>query len=125
MSRILIIEDEKPLRDAFSLLLTSVGHEVDLAENGKAGLNQLAKHKPDLVILDMLMPVMDGRGFLEAAKGTAALDGSKVLILSNLSDPVSVKDIEEFQLGRPVLKSELSPVELVKVVDKELNKVKE
>lgn len=120
MSRILIIEDEKLLRDAFALLLTSVGHQVELAENGKVGLEKVKQTPPNLIILDMLMPVMDGLQFLKAADNIQDFSKINLIILSNLSDPVQPKYMQKFKLTKPLLKSELSPVELVKVVDEAL-----
>lgn len=110
------------LRDAFALLLTSVGHKIELAENGRVGLKQTEQARPDLIILDMLMPVMDGLQFLKAAAKLSDFSKVKILVMSNLSDPVKPADIKKYNLAKPLLKSELSPVELVKVVDKTLQR---
>ena len=83
MKRILIVEDEKPLREAFAFLLTQEGYEVELAENGKVALKKLAAFRPDLILLDMLMPVMNGLEFLRAARLPSAFPVTKTLLLSN------------------------------------------
>ncbi len=60
MKKILIVEDDESQRLLYGDELAEAGYEVILADNGKAGLEQLDRAKPDLVILDIVMPVMDG-----------------------------------------------------------------
>lgn len=64
--QILVIEDDDSIRDALEELFSSEGFSVAVAENGSIGLQALASAKPCLVLLDLMMPVMDGRGFLRA-----------------------------------------------------------
>ena len=124
MQRILIIEDEKPLREAFAFLLKSEGFEVDWAENGKAALPKLAKFKPDLLLLDMLMPVMDGMTFLREVRLPLKYPKVKTLMLSNLSDAITFDDAHEYGVTSSVLKADLSPAQLVEVVKKILSSSK-
>lgn len=124
MKRILIIEDEKPLREAFAFLLKSEGYQVALAENGKLALEKLPTFRPDLILLDMLMPVMDGKAFLHKAKLPQMYPGVKTLLLSNLSDAISFDDAHVFGVTKSVLKADLSPSQLVEVVKKTLSSSK-
>ncbi|HEY1835282.1 MAG TPA: response regulator [Candidatus Saccharimonadales bacterium] len=115
--RILIIEDEQPLREAFALLLTSEGYEVAVAENGKVGLDKLSTFTPDVVLLDLLMPVMNGVEFLKAVnKRRRAKPRYKTLVLSNLSDPMTHEDIEGYRVAGVAMKADLSPTELADIV---------
>jgi CheY-like chemotaxis protein len=116
--RILIIEDEKPLREAFAFLLESEGFVVALAENGKIGLQKLTDFRPDLILLDMLMPVMNGQEFLEAAQLSQSATAVRVLMLSNLSDPITIDDALVYGVTDSVLKADLSPAELAAKVKK-------
>lgn len=120
MKRILIIEDEKPLRDAFAFLLQSQGFTVDFAENGKIGLEKLRHFKPDLILLDMLMPVMNGQEFLEQANLARQHPHIRTLMLSNLSDPITFDDAHLQGVTDSILKADLSPDELVGVVKRML-----
>ncbi|MGZ3669494.1 MAG: response regulator transcription factor, partial [Bdellovibrionota bacterium] len=61
--QILVIEDDDSIRDALEELFSSEGYSVAVADNGSSGLTALAASKPCLVLLDLMMPVMDGRGF--------------------------------------------------------------
>ena len=124
MQRILIIEDEKPLREAFTYLLKSEGFEVESAENGKVALPKLVAFQPDLLLLDMLMPVMDGMSFLREARLPVNHPKVKTLMLSNLSDAITFDDAHEYGVTTSVLKADLSPSQLVDVVKKTLSSSK-
>jgi two-component system response regulator MprA len=58
--RILVVDDDRSLRDALRRALTLAGYEVDLAESGQEGLSRIAAGEPDAVVLDVGMPGMDG-----------------------------------------------------------------
>jgi len=120
MKRILIIEDEKPLRDAFAFLLKSEGYRVAFAENGKVALVKLETFKPDLLLLDMLMPIMDGMTFLREANLPATHPHAKTLLLSNLSDAITFDDAHLYGVTDSLLKADLSPEQLAAVVKKML-----
>lgn len=119
--RILIIEDEKPLREAFAFLLTSEGFEVDMAENGQIGLERLRAFKPHLILLDMLMPLMNGEEFLKLANLKELRPAPKTIMLSNLSDAITLEDAEEYGVADSLLKADLSPSELAARIKSTLN----
>lgn len=68
MAKILIIDDELKLRETIGELLSIVGYDVIEAQNGKEGLEKVQEHKPDLILCDIMMPILDGYGFLEQHK---------------------------------------------------------
>ena len=119
--RVLIIEDEKPLRDAFAYLLQSEGFAVEIAENGKVALKKLKAFKPNLLLLDMLMPVMNGEEFLRQADLATAYPKTKTVMLSNLSDAISIEDASVYGVTNSILKADLSPVQLAAMVKKMLS----
>jgi len=114
--KILIVEDEPLLRKAFEFLLVSEGYNVKTAKDGKLGLSMLKKYEPDVVLLDMLMPVMNGMDFLENSHVSSNLPNCKIIVLSNLSDTVQLKDVKKYNVTKILLKANLSPVELVNEV---------
>ncbi len=74
--KILVIEDQAPMRRNIALLLEIAGYEVFVAENGCTGIDSARKHRPDLVICDVMMPEVDGHGVVQALradKGTATI----------------------------------------------------
>lgn len=117
-TRVLIIEDEHLLRQAFEYLLKSEGFNVRSARDGKAGQVVLKKFKPDIILLDMLMPVMNGMDFLENAHVEQMVPDCKVIILSNLSDTVQIRDVKKYNVVKILLKANLAPKELVAEVRK-------
>jgi DNA-binding response OmpR family regulator len=119
--RILIVEDEKPLREAFAFLLKSEGFVVDMAENGKVALAKLRSFKPHLLLLDMLMPVMSGEEFLKRAQLATTHPHVKTLMLSNLSDAISLEDASAYGVNDSILKADLSPKQLAAKVKKMLS----
>lgn len=115
MKKALIIEDEKPLRDVYALILETAGFEVSVAENGKIGIKKLKTFKPDLIILDMLMPIMDGLGFLKSGDLLSKYPNTKTIVVSNLSDPISETDSKKYGVVHSFLKTELAPADLARI----------
>lgn len=114
--KVLIVEDEFILRAAYKSVLTQAGFTVSEAADGKEALTRLAADPPDLILLDILMPVMDGISFLKQAKIRDRYPGTKVIAFSNLSDQQKVERMLRLGANRHVLKSSLSPRQLVVLV---------
>lgn len=71
MSRILIIEDQAPMRRNLALMLQLEGHEVLTAEDGRKGVELALAHEPELILCDVMMPEMDGHGVIQTLRGDA------------------------------------------------------
>jgi two-component system, chemotaxis family, chemotaxis protein CheY len=83
LARVLVIEDELVLGQIMTDLLTDEGHEPRLARNGREGLHSLRTWKPDVILLDLMMPVMDGWAFRAAQRRLSPdLAGVPVIVLS-------------------------------------------
>ncbi|HTC95495.1 MAG TPA: response regulator [Terriglobales bacterium] len=82
MKRILVVEDDAALREMIHDTLEVLGYEVDLAENGEQVLPRLAGNLPDLVLLDIQIPVFDGFSVLKRIRQTPQLAALKVVALS-------------------------------------------
>lgn len=113
--KILIVEDEPALQDAYKTILSMQGYEVDTASNGMQASKKIAQYDPDIMLLDIFMPIMDGKTFLQNFD-KAQHKELTIIVSSNLSD----RDIEKemLQLGADafVLKSDMSPTDLVELV---------
>lgn len=68
---VLVVDDDPDIRGALQLLLTQAGFDVSLANNGREALRQVQAARPDLIVLDLMMPEMDGWEFLAAARPVA------------------------------------------------------
>lgn len=84
---ILVVDDEADFREIFSAKLGTAGFRVETAENGQAALEKMRNTKPDLVLMDVKMPVMDGASAVLAIKADPALKDVKVAFLTSLGDP--------------------------------------
>ena len=92
MTKILLIENEEFLRKLYSEFLSMSKYEVDTAENGKEGFAKLEKFVPELIILDIKMPVMDGPEFLREIKKNIKLRDIPIIILTGVSEYVYIKE---------------------------------
>lgn len=112
---ILIVEDEIVLQDVYKLVLGSQGHIIYTANNGAEGLQQLRKIQPDIVLLDVFMPVMDGREFLRNID-IAEYPKTTFIVYSNLSDSNTETEMLELGAHKFVLKSSMTPHDLITLV---------
>ena len=86
MRTVLLVEDEFGIADVLASVLEDEGYRVVTAGNGRRGLEHLAEVKPDLVVLDFMMPVMDGAAMGRAIRGDPAHDGIPIIMMSALSE---------------------------------------
>jgi CheY-like chemotaxis protein len=83
--KILVVEDDEVTQRLFKRILERNGYDVATADNGQEALDVVAREQPHLVLLDLMMPVMDGFGFLQALRD-AAVSGLPVIVTSALAD---------------------------------------
>lgn len=83
MSRILIVEDEDVMADMLRDVLVAEGHEVFEAYNGEDGLRLLEEKRPEVVLLDLMLPILDGPGFLAAMNKNPTFDGTPVIAMTS------------------------------------------
>ncbi|GHG78524.1 response regulator [Comamonas sp. JC664] len=82
MKRLLIVDDELAIVEALQDILSVEGYDIVTAFNGAEGLHRMADLRPDLVLLDLMMPVMDGREMLRRMREDAGLQGIPVVVMS-------------------------------------------
>ncbi|MEO6761735.1 MAG: response regulator [Candidatus Saccharimonadales bacterium] len=117
---VLIVEDETALNQAYTTILKSRNIKVESSYNGLEALEKVADHRPDVILLDLRMPKMNGLEFLKEFSKTKQASQTKVIIFSNYDEQ---KEIDEaFSLGanRYMLKSWTSPSELIKLIESSL-----
>lgn len=96
MAKILLIEDEEALQKALSKSLEMENYTVISAYDGKTGLEAARKEKPDLILLDLILPQMDGFEVLRELKKSPETKDIPVIILTNLEQSQSVEKTIEF-----------------------------
>jgi two-component system response regulator ArlR len=112
--RILIIEDEKPLAHALELKMTHEGYETFVANTGEMGLKEASTGKYDLVLLDLILPGIDGFTILSELKNKKAK--TVVIILSNLGQDEDRKKAQDYGVKDYLVKSNVPLSDIVKVV---------
>lgn len=117
MARILIVEDDHDLNYAYRMILTKEKHQVECAYNGDEALEALQSFTPDLILLDLLMPVKSGVEFLQEYDVIRRYKQVKVLIFTNLEYASEIH--EAFKLGADqcVIKAWTAPQGLIKIVN--------
>jgi len=113
---VLIVEDERILREAYCKILGQEGFRVLVAADGAEALEVLDDVSPDLILLDMLMPHMDGLTFLERADLQTRHPQVKVIAFSNLSNQQGLNAMMHKGATMQLLKSSLSPRQLAAIV---------
>ncbi len=86
MPMVLVVDDDHDIREAIAAALTLDGYRVSTARNGKFALEQAHAHRPDLIVLDFMMPVMNGWQFMEAQRGDPELAAIPVVVETAVPD---------------------------------------
>ena len=120
MRKILLVEDDPTLREVYHLVRSTEPYEIIVASNGKEALDKCAQNKFDLILLDLMMPVLDGVGFLKEFVGERSAPPTKVIVLSNLSSGNELTQAMSYGVQKSVLKADLSPRQLLAAVRYEL-----
>jgi DNA-binding response OmpR family regulator len=120
LKKVLIVEDDAMLRNVYEIIVAREGYVVEVARDGSEGLRKLGSFQPDLVLLDMLMPIKSGLQFLKEAKMKLHYPKTSVLILSNLSASDTVNEALRLGAKEHFIKSNLLPKDLVEAVKKYL-----
>jgi CheY-like chemotaxis protein len=110
--RVLVVEDEQDLRDGLAEVLRDEGHEVETAENGAEGLDRARQFRPEVILLDLMMPVMNGWQFLESQQLDPALSRIPVIVVSAAARVAAGKTVVE-HLSKP-----FNVVQLLSVVER-------
>lgn len=119
--KILIVEDEAPLRNAISDILSFEGFTVFQAKNGQEGLDTALVEHPDLILLDLMMPVMDGLTMLEKLRTEPTYgEQAAVILLTNINDPEKVAQATEAGSYDFLVKSDWNIEDVVKKIKSRL-----
>lgn len=119
--RILVVEDEKALSHALNIKLSAEGYEVTIVEDGKEASEILEKEKFDLILLDIIMPKMDGFNLLMYMKGSGNTD-TPVMVLSNLGQEEDIEKAKSLGATEYLVKANAPFARIVAKVGEILNK---
>ncbi len=120
MKKILIIEDDTAMSGALSERLKAEGFEVSLALDGEAGLKLLETLRPDLVLLDLVLPRKTGFEILSELKKRKESANIPILVLTNLESPFDIERALKFGVKGYLVKANYSLSEIVKKIEQVL-----
>lgn len=118
--KIAIIEDDQAISQMYRIKFEAEGYEVETAENGKLGLELAENMKPDIVLLDLMMPEMTGDEMLIRMRKTDWGANIKVIILTNMGEQEAPEIIKTLDVRRFILKAEMTPRQVAEMVKTEL-----
>jgi len=118
---ILIVEDESALNEAYQLILKQAGYNIATAFNGNEALEIIKKFDPDIILLDLRMPHMDGVEFLRHYKLKEKHPNVKVIIFSNYDMQKEIDEAYKLGAHRYILKTWASPKELLQIIQSTLD----
>lgn len=121
MPKIAIIEDDQAIREMYRLKLEKTGYDVKLASDGLKGLELVEAFKPDLILLDLMIPEMTGDKMLEKMRQTNWGAKIKVIILSNVSKDEAPEIIHSLNISRYIVKAHHTPKQVVSIVKETLD----
>lgn len=120
MAKILIVEDDQALSQVLQKKLEFNGYEVATAPDGEAAMTELGKSKPDLILLDIVMPKMNGYEVLEKIHSDPSLSPIPVIIISNSGQPVEIERTKELGAADYIIKANFEPNEVLDKIDAHL-----
>ena len=120
MSKVAIIEDDQAISQMYRLKFEAEGYTVDTAENGKLGLALAESMKPDIILLDLMMPEMRGDEMLAAMRKTTWGKNIKVIILTNMGEQEIPETVKKLGVSAVILKADMTPRQVADLVKQQL-----
>jgi two-component system, response regulator len=121
MVKIAIIEDDQAIAQMYRIKFEAEGYQVETAENGKLGLALAQDMRPDIILLDLMMPEMNGDEMLQKLRATDWGKKIKVIILTNMGEQEAPDIIKTLDVRRFIVKAEMTPRQVAEMVKKELS----
>lgn len=119
-AKIAIIEDDQAISQMYRIKFETEGYTVETAENGKLGLALAENMKPDIILLDLMMPEMNGDEMLQALRKTTWGKDIKVVILTNMGEQEIPEDVKQLGVASVILKADMTPRQVAELIKKQL-----
>jgi len=119
--KIAIVEDDQTISQMYRFKFEAEGYKVETAENGKLGLELIESMKPDVVLLDLMMPEMTGDQVLAAMRKSSWGKDMKVIILTNMGEQEIPDSVRKLGVSAVVLKANMTPRQVFELVNKQLD----
>lgn len=120
MAKILLVEDDISLRDVYFARLQAEGFELAVASNGEEALAMAVKERPDLIVLDIMMPRISGFDVLDIVRTTPEIAHTKVIMMTALGSPTDKERGEKLGVDKYLVKSQVTLEDVVTTIKKVL-----
>ena len=120
MQKITIIEDDQAIAEMYRIKFEDEGYDVQVAGNGELGLKLIESMSPDIILLDIMMPVMTGDVMLEKLRATSWGKDIKVIILTNMGEQEAPSSIKNLGVSNFIVKADMTPRQVAELVKKTL-----
>lgn len=120
MAKIAIVEDDQAISQMYRFKFEAEGYDVQTAENGKIGLDLCESMLPDIILLDLMMPIMTGDQMLAKLRQTAWGKDIKVVILTNMGEQEIPDSMKKLHVSAVILKADMTPRQVAELVKKQL-----
>ena len=120
MTKIAIVEDDQVISQMYRIKFESEDFDVDTAENGKLGLDLVKNMKPDILLLDLMMPEMNGDEMLSLMRKTDWGKDIPVIILTNMGESEIPDSVMNLGVAQVILKADMTPSQVVTLVKNQL-----
>jgi DNA-binding response OmpR family regulator len=118
--KVAIIEDDAAIAQMYRIKFETEGYTVETADNGKLGLDLIKEMKPDIVLLDLMMPIMSGEEMLTQLRKTDWGKDVKVIILTNRGEQEIPPEVRELGVTALILKADMTPRQVFELVKQKL-----
>ena len=122
MVKVAIVEDDVAIAQMYRFKFEAEGYQVETAENGRLGLELAEKMRPDMILLDLMMPEMTGEELLTAMRKTAWGKDIKVVVLTNRGEQEIPDSVREQGVTAVILKADMTPRQVAELVKDALKK---
>ncbi len=118
--KILVVEDDFYIRDLYKLQGQLMNYEVFTAADGEEGIEKIKSHRPDIILLDLMMPKVDGMTVLRTIRSDPAFANMKFIITTNMEDSITESAAKQLGVLEYVLKINNTPQAIMELVKKHI-----
>lgn len=119
-AKVAIVEDDQTISQMYRFKFEAEGYSVETAENGKLGLELAEAMKPDIILLDLMMPEMTGDEMLAELRKKTWGKNIKVIILTNMGEQEIPETVKTLGVSAVILKADMTPRQVADLVKKQL-----
>lgn len=121
MTKIAIIEDDAAISQMYRIKFEAEGYTVETADNGRVGLDLCLTFQPDVILLDLMMPEMNGDEMLAALRKTDWGKSVKVIVLTNMGEQEAPEIVKTLGVEAFIVKADMTPRQVAELVKKQLS----